>query len=282
MAGYDCVITILSDGRVIVKQFEKAMNPKTNRRAKREEDTELAEAPLSIEKALMKEVIKQKNCADGSSGKRRSRELYSGEIERFCNLVDTNFSVGHLFLTLTYEKQHVTLSEAGVQFENWIKRMRDRCNEEFRYIAIRSFQERSTLHFHVLSDLPRIPKQQLLDGSFRAIWGHGTVDVRKIYTLPTGFYKGRLKHYLIDNLKEFKRDERSFNKRLYLTSNNIVTPRVIRCNAKDFEELKALAGEKVLPLQTDSYHSTFLGKVAVTPYKISSEFHSALLNHFKL
>ncbi|WP_054968415.1 rolling circle replication-associated protein [Alicyclobacillus ferrooxydans] len=277
MAGHDCIITILGDGRVIVKQFEKATKSNPYRRLNYVQETE---ETTPIEKAIVREIVRNKHCDDRIGDRQRARDLYPREIERFCNLVDCNFSVGHLYLTLTYERQYVALSEAGTQFENWIKRMRDKYESQFRYIAVRSFQERGTLHFHMLADLPRIPRIQLLDGTFRDIWGHGNVHARKIYKLPMGYNQGRLKRYLIKNLREFKRDDRSFNKRLYLTSNNIVNPLVIRCRAEEFEELKLSAVGEVTALSKGDYRTKFLGKVAVTPYKISSDFHNALLDHF--
>ncbi|MFF2911157.1 hypothetical protein [Paenibacillus sp. NPDC057934] len=142
---------------------------------------------------------------------------------------------GHKFITLTYENPNVTLDEAAKDYENWVKRMRERYGD-FKYLAVRSFQQRGTLHFHLLADLPMLARAELTDGTFRDIWGLGSVELKRIYSLPMVERRNKLKLDPIKNLRDFKADERSYGKRLFLQSKNLIVPRTVK---GDFDEMMA-------------------------------------------
>ena len=44
---------------------------------------------------------------------------------------------------------------------------------DFKYLAVRSFQKRGTIHYHVLVNIPRVPLEMLRNKEFENIWGHG-------------------------------------------------------------------------------------------------------------
>ncbi|MGE6850534.1 rolling circle replication-associated protein [Bacillus tropicus] len=155
------------------------------------------------------------------------RKLKNSEIDKFIHIIILNFKVNDIFITLTYEKEEVTISEASKDFDNWIKRMRWRYGD-FKYIAIRSFQKRGTIHYHLLVDIPRLPKEDLKNKTFEKIWGHGEVYIKRIYKLGVVYSHSPLLKYLVGNLKEFKADERAFGKRLYIKSKNLIEPIVIK------------------------------------------------------
>ncbi|WP_379143171.1 hypothetical protein [Paenibacillus sp. sgz500992] len=67
------------------------------------------------------------------------RRLSLAERERFENLMNLNFAKGHKYITLTYGKENVSLAEASKDFENWVKRMRERYGD-FKYLAVQGFR----------------------------------------------------------------------------------------------------------------------------------------------
>ncbi|RIE03925.1 hypothetical protein D3H35_08145 [Cohnella faecalis] len=193
MKSYNCQMVkignCLRTKRYGRKIYEGGKNPRRSKAERSAEIAEVADNPLlsKLEK-LIHTAILEPSKREEHAGKRPDRtpkpgRLTLSERERFCHLMDRNFCEGHKFLTLTYEKEDVSLDESVRDFENWVKRMRERY-DDFKYLAVRSFQRSGTLHYHLLADLPTIPRAELADGTFSAIWGHGSVDLRRIYCLP--------------------------------------------------------------------------------------------------
>ncbi|WP_193556307.1 rolling circle replication-associated protein [Paenibacillus ginsengarvi] len=182
--------------------------------------------------------------------------------------MDRNFSPGHKFITLTYAKPDVTLDEASKDYENWVKRMRERY-DDFKYLAVRSFQQRGTLHFHLLADLPTIPRAELADGTFRDIWGLGSVELKRIYSLPMVERRNKLKLDLIKNLRDFKADERSYGKRLFLQSKNLIVPRTVKGDFHDMiEQLKEI-GYTMKLVESRQFPVEYLNYIQLETYRLT-------------
>jgi hypothetical protein len=179
--------------------------------------------------------------------------------------MDRNFSHGHKFITLTYEKEDVSLDEAARDFENWVKRMRERYGD-YKYLAVRSFQERGTLHFHLLADLPTIARAELANGTFSAIWGHGSVDLRRIYCLSMEERRNRLKQDLLKNLRNFKADERSYGKRLFLQSKNLIVPPTIKGDFDELMERLKVKGYVPKLVESRQFSVEYLGYIELQTY----------------
>lgn len=238
--GYNCAMTVIGD-RLRVKRYGLRINPEKNRLPR----TRLPrrDRPVSEEE--------------------RSREMAPRERDAFETLVEANFVCEDLFLTLTFEREETTLEEAGEDFENWVKRMRDRFSD-FRYVAVRSFQKRGTPHFHVLMSRPNALKKRLTRGELEPLWGQGRLDVRAVKDLP------RLTRYLMKNLKEFKADSRSYRKRLYLKSLNLTDSTPIK---GDYRTLMNALRESGVKLVNESYcrfPAPYLDYVEKTTYRIES------------
>ncbi|MFC5404415.1 rolling circle replication-associated protein [Cohnella soli] len=280
MNSYNCQMVKIGNclrtkryGRTI---YEGGKNPRRSKVERSAEIAEIMEDPsLSKLEKLIHTAILEPSNKEERAGKRPDRtpkpgRLTLSERERFCHLMDRNFSEGHKFLTLTYEKEDVSLDESARDFENWVKRMRERY-DDFKYLAVRSFQQRGTLHYHLLADLPTIPRAELADGTFSAIWGHGSVDLRRIYCLPMEERRNRLKQDLLKNLRNFKEDERSYGKRLFLQSKNLIVPPTIK---GDFDELmERLKANGYVPKLMDSYsfETEFLGTIQLGTYWLTKQ-----------
>lgn len=275
--NYNCQMTIVGDW-VKMKRYGRRIypggkNPRTTRAQRLAEIGVInASSTLSsVEKRILTAIREPVN-TDETRGLRvpKPRSLTLSEREGFKDLMDLNFSVGHQYITLTYRKEDVTLDEASLDFENWIKRMRERYGD-FKYLAVRSFQRRSTPHIHLLADLPRIPAGELNDGAFQRIWGHGIVHVRRIYNVPVGTRCNKLQQYLLKNLAEFKADKRSYGKRLYLRSRNLIEPEIVK---GDYETLKtdfAASGHTLKLLESRRFDVEYLNYIELETYRVSEK-----------
>ncbi|MGG4497663.1 rolling circle replication-associated protein [Brevibacillus reuszeri] len=222
-----------------------------------------------LERMVQKEVVKQpKPERVRKPNAAITRKLTRAEKERFRDLIVMNFSEsGAKYLTLTYEKAEVTVGEASRDFENWVKRMRERYGD-FKYLAVRSFQKRGTIHFHILATLPMIPQEELKDGTFQKIWGLGGVNVKRVYLLPFLYKKSHLQKYLIKNLAEFKADERSYGKRLFLESKNLTKPEVWKGDyEKLMDELKE-RGIQLTEIERVKFPVDYLESMEITTYQV--------------
>ena len=199
-----------------------------------------------------------------SNIKNRTRRVKNCEREIFIGLVNRNFSVKDLFVTLTYKEEKVTLERGSKDFENWIKRLREKYGD-FKYIAIRSFQKRGTLHYHVLISIPRLSIEELKNGGLK--WEHGTAKAVEIYSLNVSYGKSKLMKYLVKNMEEFKADERSFGKRLFIKSKNLEIPEVLKGN---YEEIVSSINEKSPELklvEKSKFKTKYLGTMEVSIFK---------------
>ncbi|MNW39541.1 hypothetical protein D3C74_166310 [compost metagenome] len=277
MGGYNSRMTIIGNcmkirhyGRTI---YSAGMNPHTTKALRLAEiDAITASESLSIVEKQVLTAIREPVSMDEQRAARspKPRHLTLSEREGFKDLMDMNFTTGHQYITLTYEKEDVTLDEAGRDFENWIKRMRERYGD-FKYLGVRSFQRRSTPHFHLLTDLPRIPAHELKDGTFQRIWGHGIVQLKRIYNVPMGTKRNKLQQYLLKNLAEFKADKRSYGKRLYLRSRNLVEPEIIK---GDYETLKAdfaASGHTLKLLESRRFDVEYLDYIELETYRVTEK-----------
>ena len=91
------------------------------------------------------------------------------------------------------------------------------------------------MHYHVLITIPRLSEEELKNGGLK--WEHGSAKAEEIYLLNVSYGKSALTKYLVKNMEEFKADERSFGKRLFVKSRNLEKPEISKGN---FEEIISL------------------------------------------
>ncbi|KYG90623.1 hypothetical protein A0U40_06515 [[Bacillus] sp. KCTC 13219] len=271
---YNCVLKFIGEDCVKVKTYGNRI--KSRRRVKKlkaelEEDVRKIEMDMRLsatEKLTKIAVLKENWNAENQRKKTtvKGRELSMKEREEFSDLMDMNFKRGDKYVTLTYAKEDVSLDEAGRDFDNWIKRMREKYGD-FKYLGVRSFQEkRGTLHFHVLMTILDIPKTDIENGVFRSMWGHGNVDIKKIYRLSRNGKCAELKNYLLGNLQEFKSDERSFGKRLLLKSKNLEKPVVIKGTHQEITEILNSLEDDLKKIDGYKFKHEYLNYIASTTY----------------
>ncbi len=180
----------------------------------------------------------------------------------------TNFGSGDKFITLTYKDNMTDIDKADFDFKNFIKRFKYRFKINcLKYIAVREFQERGAIHYHMIcdwykrfEDKEEVRHYERVFG--RDIWGHGFVDIETIDNNNdnVGAY---LVKYMTKNVSVvfFK------NRKIYLCSKGLDRPKVYRgleaetlINAYQLEQKKEVF--------TNSYESKYLGKIIYKEYNL--------------
>ena len=90
-----------------------------------------------------------------------------------CNLVNCNPNLTK-FLTLTYAKEQKDLTEANLEFNLFVKRLKTKYSY-FQYVAVVEFQQRGAVHYHIVCNLEYVRKKKL-----EKIWGFGWVEINRV------------------------------------------------------------------------------------------------------
>ncbi|GIP35957.1 hypothetical protein [Paenibacillus sp. J2TS4] len=93
--------------------------------------------------------------------------------------------------------------------------------------------------------------------------------MKKVYYVPIGSRRNKLQNYLLKNLSEFKAYERSYGKRLYLRSKNLIEPQSIK---GDYDELKAeliASGHTLKLMGSRRFPVEYLDYIELETYQVS-------------
>lgn len=183
------------------------------------------------------------------------------------NLCTTNFDNHSKFLTLTFKNgvvDYKNVKECNRLFKQFIQRMRRRYGD-FKYLAVIGFQDkngRGAVHYHMLSDLPYIPKSELA-----TLWGYGFVKINDIENVDNvGAYVSK---YMAEDLD----DTRLQGLKAYQHSRNLDKP-IELCNWRssdteiDFGSIHERL-EKKSPSYSAKYESEYAGVVEFIQYNLS-------------
>lgn len=121
------------------------------------------------------------------------------------------------------------------------------------------------MHYHVLITIPRLSEEELKNGGLK--WEHGSAKAEEIYLLNVSYGKSALTKYLVKNMEEFKADERSFGKRLFVKSRNLEKPEISKGN---FEEIISSVKEvnpNLKLVEKSKFKTKYLGILEVMIYK---------------
>lgn len=136
------------------------------------------------------EVYNYTNYVKGKGGANRTAEK-SEDIEKsLINYANTNQrrrdNVRRLaccnfnseydkFFTLTFKDNKTDVKECNYIFMKFIQRLKYKFTKDIKYLAVLEFQNRGAVHYHVLSDIPYIPQEELQE-----LWGQGFVFINAI------------------------------------------------------------------------------------------------------
>lgn len=141
----------------------------------------------------------------------------------------------------------------------FIQRLKWKFGKSIKYLAVIEFQNRGAVHYHVLSDIPYIPQEELQD-----LWGNGFVYINAISHVDN------IGAYIVKYMTKDNMDTRLQGLKAYLYSRNLKKPEVIiNHDLKEFDKLEKLVKtnydlENTKPI----YESTFdTDKLGTCEYK---------------
>ena len=175
-------------------------------------------------------------------------------------LAQCNFNEDDKFLTLTLNNDNdfniESIKECDAEFRLFIRALRRRFRE-LKYIAVREFQKRGAVHYHILTNFPYIPKQELAE-----IWGHGFVQINAVTNVfGIGAY---ISKYLS---KEFG-GTRFKGVKTYITSRNLERPTFYYGDDAD-EIYKELVKQSEMPSFENTFKSKYNGFVYFSEYNLT-------------
>jgi hypothetical protein len=113
------------------------------------------------------------------------------------------------FLTLTFEENMQNIKEADHEFRKFIKRL-VRKFPHFRYIAVREFQQRGAIHYHLAVST------YMAHDELTELWRNGFVWIERKKGNPDN-----LAYYLVKYLTKHSSDERLQGRHTYLCSHGM-------------------------------------------------------------
>lgn len=128
------------------------------------------------------------------------------KINRLKSLIQANFDEWTHFITLTFHHNELDIKKAKQHIKKWAYEM-SKLIPDFKYIYVMEFQERGSIHFHVLCKCVGkdgvLSKKQFM--KVRETWKHGAINIKGIR------YKYIPKEHREEaekELKELSKDER--------------------------------------------------------------------------
>lgn len=180
-----------------------------------------------------------------------------------------NFGNDSYFLTLTYAENMQDIEKADRDFRNFVKKLRYRHGKSFSYLAVREWQKRGAIHFHMLVDIgfsfvdEEDRKKQSRD--LAEEWGNGFCDIRDMWKTEDGKDIDNVGAYLIKYMTKHENEELLRGKKSYLPSRNLVQPIVV--NDGEAEEIVAAFSQKK-EVFTNSYESEYCGTITYREYNL--------------
>ena len=103
-----------------------------------------------------------------------------------------NFSEKDTFMTLTFAENIQDVQYADNEFKKFMKRFNYKYNRKSKFLAVREFQKRGAIHYHLLIDwkYPSRLEKEALRALEREIgtntWGHGFVNLKPLKSQKKG------------------------------------------------------------------------------------------------
>lgn len=181
-------------------------------------------------------------------------------------LVLANFGTNSKFITLTYKENITDINQTDKDFKRFIQRFNYKFKCKLKYLAVREFQRRGAVHYHMICDWNEELKSEKEIREYEVLlgektWGHGFVDIKNLgHVDNVGAY---LIKYMTKNVaKEFFK-----GKKIYLCSKGLEQPKVYNSyNAQLIIDTYGL--DKKKKVFTNSYTSEYLGEIVYSEYNL--------------
>lgn len=188
-------------------------------------------------------------------------------------LAIANFNEESIFMTLTVAKNEDDVDKYDNEYRKFIKRLKYKY-QKIDYIAVREFQKRGAIHYHVIMniDFQWKNKEELrkLEREIAEIWGHGFVDIQRLNkTKKEGKNVDNVGAYLTKYMSKEFDDTRLKGKKAYLPSRGLLQPYTI--TGDDAKKLiESLKGQKKETF-VNSYFNEYLGKIKYTEINLKRQ-----------
>ncbi len=178
-----------------------------------------------------------------------------------------NFGPGDKFITLTFKDNVQDILYADNEFKKFIKRFKRNFKiDKLKYIAVREFQKRGAIHYHMICDWKKdftceeqIREFERFIGD--KVWKNGFIDIKQMNHIDN------VGAYLIKYMTKNVATEFFKGKKIYLCSKGLERPKIYRgleaetlINAYQLEQKKEVF--------TNSYESEYLGKIVYKEYNL--------------
>ena len=161
-------------------------------------------------------------------------------------LVTSNFNMKYAkFQTLTFAENLQDLKEANARYKAYIRKLRKKYGQ-FKYVTVIEFQKRGAIHYHMLSDLPYIPIEELQE-----MWIYGFVKVNAVDHVDN------LGAYLVKYMTKDNADERLQGEKGYLISQGLIRPQEYKSWVDGNQSIEEIIARYKLDKKKPTYDATY-------------------------
>lgn len=186
-------------------------------------------------------------------------------------LATKNFSKANCtFMTLTVAENEDDVLKYDDEFKKFFKRLRRKYGD-CKYLAVREFQDRGAIHYHVLIDIPFLSgisqdkyKREAKEREVARVWRHGFVDLVPIEHVDN------LGAYLVKYMTKEMDDIRLKGRKMYLCSKGLNKPLELK-GLEAITILKALEMDNKKTAFENSYFSEYCGDIKYKEFNLSRD-----------
>lgn len=183
-----------------------------------------------------------------------------------------NFSEKDTFMTLTFAENIQDVQYADNEFKKFMKRFNYKYNRKSKFLAVREFQKRGAIHYHLLIDwkYPSSLEKEGLRALERELgvntWGHGFVNLKPLKSQKKGDKPvDNVGAYLIKYMTKDLYEKKLSHNKLYLCSKGIKRPLVyIQDEARNLLKVKGIDCYSLV--FHNEYNNDFLGNIYYKEY----------------
>jgi hypothetical protein len=240
-------------------EIQEAIRKRKETLAKREEFFKEFEAELERRFGDKNKLTKEKH---GEQVKKLVQELQEkyGLARRadnarktkkdFYRMVNANWELFNKFITLSFKKNITDIEQAHSMFVEWRKEIK-RLHPEFEYIAVREFQDRGSVHYHILARLDYMNKAEFKKFTDKWRKYDAGINVLRLKVDERKEKKSDWKKeqqatidnigaYLTSYLKKAMEDPRLVGKKFFFTSQGLKKPVEVYGKKTDVDDKKIL------------------------------------------
>ncbi|SEJ00992.1 hypothetical protein SAMN04488113_14811, partial [Alkalibacterium gilvum] len=174
-------------------------------------------------------------------------------------------------MTLTFAENIQDVAYADNEFKNFMKRFNYKYNRKSHFLAVREFQKRGAIHYHLLIDwkYPETLEKESLRALERELgantWRHGFVNIKPLKGQKKGDKSvDNVGAYLVKYMTKDLYERRLSHNKMYLCSRGLHRPKVyIQDEALKILENGYAYYNKVFH---NEYYSDYLGLIKYSEY----------------